>query len=435
MTQLYSPPSARTVKAIVSGSVANLVTWYDWYIYSAFAIYFSASFFPHGSQTVQLLQTAGIFALGFLMRPVGGWVLGAFADRYGRRRSMIVAVGLMSFGSLLIAVTPSYESIGVYAPILLLFARLVQGLSIGGETGISTAYLSEMPPPHRRGFYSSFQYATLVGGQILALGTLIVLQRFFLSEEQLHDWGWRIPFVIGAFLTLITFYLHNHLHETKAYETAKARSAAKPQSTWKKLAQHPKAVATVIGLTLGGTLAFYTYITYMQKYLANTVGLSKADATLITFGALLVFAVVQPLFGGLSDRVGRRPLLIGFGILGVCCTVPLIGAINRAGSNWEIFGLLCICLIILSAYTSISAAVKAEVFPAEVRAVGVGLPHAITVAVFGGSAEYVALWLKSVGHEGWFYWYVAAAIFISLIMFIRMKDTRTHNRMDGEPHG
>ncbi len=434
MTQLYTRPSARTIRAIISGSVANLVTWYDWYIYSAFAIYFSASFFPSGSQTVQLLQTAGIFALGFLMRPVGGWILGAFADRYGRRKSMFVAVWLMSFGSLLIAATPSYETIGIYAPVLLLLARLVQGISIGGETGVSTAYLSEMPPPHRRGFYSSFQYATLVGGQILALGTLILLQQFVLNDQQLHAWGWRIPFVIGALLTLITFYLHNHLHETRAYQTAKEKGSSET-GVWKKLIRHPRAIFIVIGLTLGGTLAFYTYITYMQKYLTNTIGMSKADATMVTFAGLLVFAFVQPLFGGLSDRVGRRPLLIAFGVLGVCCTVPLISAISRSSSNWEVFGLFTIGLLILSAYTSISAAVKAEIFPAEVRAIGVGLPHAVTVALFGGSVEYVALWLKEAGYEEWFYWYITAGIFISLVMFIFMKDTRTHNKMDGEPHG
>lgn len=434
MYQTSTKPTIRTIKAIIGGSVANLVTWYDWYVYSAFAIYFSASFFPHGSQTVQLLQTAGIFALGFLMRPVGGWLLGTFADRFGRRKSMMVSVLLMSFGSFMIAVTPTYETIGMGAPVLLLFARLLQGISVGGETGVSTAYLSEMPPPHRRGFYSSFQYATLVGGQILALGTLILLQKFMLTDQELHDWGWRIPFGIGAFLTLVTFYLHNNLHETKAYQAAKMRNTSK-EGVWKKLIRHPRAILIVVGLTLGGTLAFYTYITYMQKYLTNTVGISKEDSTVITFGALLVFALIQPLFGGLSDRIGRRPLLIVFGVLGVCFTVPLVTAMNQATSNWEIFGLLTLCLVILSAYTSISAAVKAEIFPAEVRAIGVALPHAVTVAVFGGSAEYVALWLKNAGYEEWFYWYVTAAIFISLVMFVFMKDTRTNNKMDSEPHG
>ncbi len=426
--------SKRSISAIISGSLANLLVWYDWYIYSAFAIYFSASFFPHGSQTVQLLQTAGVFALGFFMRPVGGWVLGAFADRFGRRKSMLLSVYLMSFGSVLIAVTPTYHAIGVYAPVLLLLGRLIQGLSIGGGTGISTAYLTEMSPPYRRGFYASFQYATLVGGQILALGLLIVLQKFVLSDQALHDWGWRIPFAVGSVLTLGMFYLNDNLHETKAYQAANAGTKVKKR-IWARLAAHPGAIMMVVGLTMGGTLAFYTAIIYMQKYLVNTVGISKEDATLITFVSLSVFALVQPLFGALSDRIGRRPLLIAFGVLGVCTTIPLMTAIGRATSNWQIFGLLVIYLLILSAYSSISVVVKAEIFPAEIRVIGVGLPHAITVALFGGSAEYVALWLKNIGHEMWFYWYITIAIFISLLMFVFMKDTRTNNKMAGEPHG
>ncbi len=433
MSQSASPNN-RIIKSIITGSLASLLIWYDWYIYSAFAIYFSAAFFPHGSQTVQLLQTAGVFALGFFMRPVGGWVLGAFADRFGRRKSMLLSVSLMSFGSVVIALTPAYTTIGVYAPILLLFGRLVQGLSIGGGTGISTAYLTEMSPPHRRGFYASFQYLTLVGGQLIALGLLIVLQKFLLSDKQLHDWGWRIPFAIGAVLTLGMFYLNNNLPETKAYQAAGGKDTVK-KSIWSQLVRHPKSIMMVVGLTLGGTLAFYTAIIYMQKYLVNTGGISKEDATLITFVSLLVFALAQPLFGAISDRIGRRPLLLVFGVLGVCLTVPLMTAIGRSTSNWEILSLLLVYMVILSTYSSISVVVKAELFPAEVRVIGVGLPHAITVAVFGGSAEYVALWLKNIGHEMWFYWYITIAIFISLLMFIFMKDTRTNNKMTGEPHG
>lgn len=426
--------SKRRIKAVFSGSLANLLVWFDWYIYAAFSIYFSSSFFPHGSQTVQLLQTAGVFALGFLMRPVGGRFLGAFADRFGRRKSMLLAVFLMSFGSLLIAIIPTYQTIGVYAPILLLFARLIQGLSIGGGTGITTAYLTEMAPPHRRGFYASFQYLTLVGGQILALGLLIVLQKFILTDAQLHDWGWRIPFAIGAILTLGIVYLQDNIQETKAYQAAVVKYTRK-RKIWSQLLQYPKAMLMVVGLTLGGTLAFYTAIVYMQKYLVNTGGISKEDATVITFLALLVFALTQPLFGAISDRIGRRPLLITFGVLGVCTTVPLMTAIGNSTSNWVIFGLLLIYLLILSLYSSISVVVKAEIFPAEVRVIGAGLPHALTVAIFGGTAEYIALWLKNIGHESWFYWYVTAGIFISLIMFLFMDDTWKKNRMEGEPDG
>lgn len=430
-----STKSSGAIKAIIGGSLANLLVWYDWYIYAAFAIYFSASFFPYGSQTVQLLQTAGVFALGFLMRPIGGWLLGAFADRFGRRKSMLLSVFMMSFGSLLIAIVPTYNSIGIYAPILLLLARLIQGLSIGGGTGITTAYLTEMSPPHRRGFYASFQYVTLVSGQIIALGLLIVLQKFVLTNDQLYNWGWRIPFAIGAVLTLGMIYLQNHLRETKAYLVANIASKGQQKNIWYRLIRHPKAIVMVVGVTLGGTLAFYTATIYMQKYLVNTGGISKEDATIITFVGLLVFALIQPLFGALSDRIGRRPLLLAFGILGVLTTVPLMTAISRLTSNWVILGLLLIYLVIVSAYSSISVVVKAEMFPAEVRVVGVGLPHAITVAVFGGSAEYVALWLKNAGHEMWFYWYVTLGIFLSLLMFVFMKDTRTNNKIDGEPYG
>lgn len=423
------------VKYIISGSLANLLVWYDWYIYAAFSIYFSAAFFPHGSQTVQLLQTAGVFALGFLMRPIGGRILGAFADRFGRRKSMLLSVYMMSIGSLLIAVAPPYDSIGVYAPIILLLARLIQGLSIGGGTGITTAYLTEMSPPNRRGFYASFQYVTLVGGQIIALGLLIILQKFILTDEQLHQWGWRIPFAIGTVLTLGMLYLQNYIKETQAYQAVSSRSGHVKQSVWAQLIRYPKAIMMVVGLTLGGTLAFYTAIVYMQKYLVNTGGLSKEDATMITFVALIVFALIQPLFGALSDRIGRKPLLLAFGILGVVTTVPLMTVISQSTSNWEIFFLLLLYLIVLSAYSSISVVVKAEIFPAEIRVIGVGLPHAITVALFGGSAEYIALWLKNAGHEMWFYWYVTLGIFISLVMFIKMKDTRTNNKIDGEPYG
>lgn len=423
----------RTLKAIKGGALANLLIWYDWYIYSAFAIYFSPSFFPHGSQTVQLLKTAGVFALGFLMRPVGSWVLGTFADRYGRRKSMFLAIFLMSFGSLLIAITPKYEVIGVFAPILLLIARLLQGLSIGGGTGIATAYLSEMAPPHRRGYFASFQYATLVGGQIIALGLLLVLQKFVLSDEALYEWGWRIPFIIGAFLTLSMYRLSSQIQETKAFQAANESGEVKKK--WSLLIRHPKAILMVVGLTMGGTLAFYTAISYMQKYLVNTGGISKQDATLITFVGLLVFAFVQPLFASISDRIGRRPLLITFGVLGVLTTVPLMRAISQASNNWEILGFLIVYLLILSTYSSISVVVKAEIFPAQIRVIGAGLPHALTVALFGGTAEYIALWLKNWGHEEWYYWYITLAIFISLLMFVFMKDTRTHNKMRGEPHG
>jgi MFS transporter, MHS family, alpha-ketoglutarate permease len=420
--------SRRRLKAIFGGSVGNLVEWYDWYAYSAFALYFSASFFPEGNKTAQLLNTAGIFALGFLMRPIGGWLFGRIADKVGRKQSMTLSVLLMSFGSMLIAFIPTYQSVGIIAPIMLLIARLLQGLSVGGEYGVSATYLSEMATRNRRGFYSSFQYVTLIGGQLFALGIQLILQKW-LSDEQLHDWGWRIPFVIGAILSLVALYLRSTLYETQAFEAQKNKSEER-KGTIKELLKHPKALLTVVGLTLGGTLAFYTYTTYMQKFLVNTVNLSKAESTQISFISMLIFAVIQPVFGALSDRIGRRPLLISFGVLGTVCTVPLLTSLSHTTSPYSAFFLLLAGLIIVSGYTSINAIVKAELFPAEVRALGVGLPYALTVAIFGGTAEYVALWLKNSGHEEYFYWYITGCIFLSLLVYVVMRDTKETSMLE-----
>jgi MHS family alpha-ketoglutarate permease-like MFS transporter len=421
--------TAQRIKAIVGGSIGNLVEWYDWYAYAAFAIYFSHSFFPNSSMTAQLLNTAGIFAVGFLMRPIGGWLFGSIADKIGRKRAMTLSVLLMSFGSLLIALTPTYKTIGVLAPALLLIARLLQGLSVGGEYGVSATYLSEMATSDRRGFYSSFQYVTLIGGQLIALGIQLILQKLLLTEAQLEDWGWRIPFVIGAILSVVALYLRANLHETEAFENKKNLSENKKGSIT-ELLKHPKALLTVIGLTLGGTLAFYTYTTYMQKFLVNTVHLTKEESTLISFISLFIFACLQPVFGALSDKIGRRPLLLSFGILGTIFTYPLLNALSTTTSMWGAFFLIMAALIIVSGYTSINAVVKAELFPSEVRALGVGLPYALTVAIFGGTAEYIALWFKQENVEHYFYWYITACIFFSFIVYATMKDTKKTSTLD-----
>lgn len=421
--------TAQRIKAIVGGSIGNLVEWYDWYAYAAFAIYFSNSFFPHSDLNAQLMNTAGIFAVGFLMRPIGGWIFGSIADKIGRKKAMTLSVLLMSFGSLLIALTPTYKTIGILAPVLLLIARLLQGLSVGGEYGVSATYLSEMASENRRGFYSSFQYVTLIGGQLIALGIQLILQKLLLTETQLEEWGWRIPFVIGALLSVIALYLRANLHETEAFENKKEVSEKK-KGTVKELLKHPKALLTVVGLTLGGTLAFYTYTTYMQKFLVNTVHLTKEQSTLISFVSLFIFACLQPVFGALSDRIGRRPLLLGFGILGTLFTVPLLTTLSTTTSMWTAFFLIMAALIIVSGYTSINAVVKAELFPSEIRALGVGLPYALTVAIFGGTAEYIALWFKQIGTEQYFYWYITGCILFSLIVYAGMKDTRKNSALD-----
>jgi MFS transporter, MHS family, alpha-ketoglutarate permease len=423
--QAIDASAGRRIKAILVGSSGNLVEWYDFYVYAAFSLYFAKSFFPQGDQTAQLLATAGIFAVGFLMRPLGAWLFGRLADRSGRRIALTASVLLMCFGSALIAITPTYETIGVAAPVLLLVARLIQGLSLGGEYGTSATYLSEMATPQHRGFYSSFQYVTLIGGQLCAMLVLIILQKLLLTEAELEAWGWRIPFVIGALLAVVVYVMRRDMHETEAFTKSKNRDGS-----LKALLRYPREVAIVIGLTLGGTVAFYTFTTYMQKFLVNTSGFSKDTATLIMASALFLFMLLQPVVGAISDRVGRRRVLLAFGVMGTLCTVPILSALQGTRDPWLAFLLILSGLVIVSGYTAINAVVKAELFPTHVRALGVGFPYALTVALFGGTAEYVGLWFKQAGHEIWFYWYITACIAISLAVYASMRDTRHQSAMD-----
>jgi MHS family alpha-ketoglutarate permease-like MFS transporter len=406
------------VFAIVGASSGNLVEWFDFYIYSFCALYFSSAFFPKQNPTAQLLNTAGIFAAGFLMRPIGGWLFGRVADRYGRRNSMMISVLMMCFGSLMIAALPTHATIGNAAPALLLVARLFQGLSVGGEYGTSATYMSEVAEPGRKGFYASFQYVTLIGGQLCALLVLGILQ-LFLSHDELVAWGWRIPFVVGAIVALIALFLRRSLHETT---TASERSSKAAGSVAALLRNHTRAFVTVLGFTAGGSLIFYAFTTYMQKYLVNTVGMNTKTASHIMTACLLIYALLQPAFGALSDRIGRKTSMILFGLLAAICTTPIFSALRGVQSPLMAGVFIVAALAIISLYTSISGLLKAEMFPVEVRALGVGLSYAVANAIFGGSAEYVALWFKSVGHEPYFYWYVSGMCAIACLVAIAMPD-------------
>jgi len=421
--------SVVNLRSIFSGSAGNLVEYFDWYVYASFSLYFAPVFFPSGSQTVQLMNTAAVFAIGFLVRPIGGLLLGHLADRAGRKTALILSVLLMGGGSLLIVVTPGYARIGALAPALLLFARVLQGISLGGEYGASATYLSEIAPANRRGFYSSFQYVTIIMGQLLALGLLIVLQRA-LSTDELSDWGWRVPFLIGAVLSACALYLRRTMDEPAVF--TRARAASSRPGGLKELLRYPRELFTVLALTAGGTVSFYCFTTYMQKYLVNTTGFSINDATLISSLALLVFIALQPLVGWLSDFTGRRSMLITFGVLGTLFTVPILSALAKPQSFASALGWYLAGVLITTGYTSINAIFKAELFPVHVRALGVALPFAIAVSLFGGTAEYVALVLKNAGHESWFYYYVSALAFFCLVVSITMQDTKATSRIARE---
>ena len=415
------------LRSIIGGSTGNLVEWYDWYVYSAFTLYFAPVFFPQGDRTAQLLNAAAVFAVGFLMRPIGAWIMGIYSDRKGRKAGLTLSVALMCGGSLLIALSPGYDQIGWGAPALLVAARLMQGLSVGGEYGASATYLSVMAGKRRRGFFSSFQYVTLISGQLLALLVLLLLQAV-LPEPELEAWGWRIPFVIGGALAVVVFYLRRGLAETESFKNAQAEGETAPRSSGLILfRRYPRQALTVIALTAGGTLAFYAYSTYMQKFLVNTSGFSRETATAISAAALFVYMLIQPLAGALSDRIGRKPLMVAFGVLGVAFTWIIFTTLAKTSDPFAAFAIVLGALIIVTGYTSINAVVKAELFPAHIRALGVALPYALANTIFGGTAEYVALWFKQQGMESGFYWYVTGMIGVSLITYLRMRDTQKHS--------
>jgi MHS family alpha-ketoglutarate permease-like MFS transporter len=417
----------RRIKAIFIGSIGNLVEWYDFFAYASFALYFAQAFFPSSDPVAQQLNAAVLFAAGFLVRPLGGWVFGHFADRYGRRNALTTSVLMMCVGSLMVAVTPTYATIGVFAPVMLGIARVVQGVSLGGEYGTSATYLSEVADEKNRGFYSSFQYVTLIGGQLCAILVLLLLQQVFLTGDEIRAWGWRIPFFIGAGLAIIAAIMRRNLHETDAF--LKESNAAKRESSLRVLLQYPREIMLVIGLTLGGTTAFYTYTTYMQKFLKLSVKLTDEQTTMVTGGSLIFAMLLQPLYGAISDRIGRKWLLIGFGVCGTIFTIPILTTLQTATGPWMAFFLIAAAWMIVAGYTSINAVVKAELFPTNVRATGVGLPYALTVSIFGGTVDSVALWFKSIGHESGFYYYLTGCIAISLVVYVLMRDTKKHSKI------
>jgi len=461
-------PVAR-LRAILGGSAGNFVEWYDWFAYSAFTLYFAGHFFPKGDQTAQLLQAAAVFAVGFLARPIGAWAMGYYADRAGRRAALTVAVALMSLGSFAIALIPSYEQIGVLAPIALMSARVLQGLSVGGEYGASATYMSEMAGRSRRGFWSSFQYVTLIMGQLAATLVLLVLQHT-LDKPDLEAWGWRIPFAIGGLLAVVVFWIRSSLEESTAFRNVEEHQRTRldpvhmrwvvillavalaicvwlfrsghPQALSLSVAvlvvwqlslvaplavSHPKEVFMVGGLTAAGSLSFYAYTTYLPKFLVNTSGFTKDTATAISAGSLLVYMCIQPLMGHMSDRWGRRTnLMIAFG-LGMVFTYPVMATLAQTQSFMPALVLATSLVLMHSAYSSVSAVVKAELFPAHIRAMGVALPYAIANTVFGGTAEYMALWFKSQAMENGFYIYVAGMMAIAFLIAVRIRDTNRHS--------
>jgi len=415
------------VSSIAGACAGNLVEWYDFFVYAYSSIYFAAAFFPASDQGTQLLSTAAVFAVGFFMRPLGGWLFGYIADTRGRKISMIVSVALMCAGSLLVACLPTYEAIGIAAPALLVLARLVQGLSVGAEYGTGATYLAEVAGPGRRAFYGSFQYFTIIAGQLLALSTVTVLQHL-LTAEDLRGWGWRIPFVIGSLGAIVVSVLRRTMSETATRERMRDKEAGSIRG----LMRHKRAVLLVLAITTGGSLYFYTFTTYMQKFLVLSAGFSANTVSFIMTSALVCYMLAQPVFGLLSDRIGIKRSMVLYSVGAVLLVAPILLAIQSTRDPLVAFALVLGGLLVASFYTPIAGLVKAELFPAEVRALGVGLPYAIANAMFGGTAEYVALSLRGAGVEPYFFFYVAVVNVMVLLASLALPPLDKHGYLEGD---
>ncbi|CAI3792196.1 Sialic acid transporter NanT [Pseudarthrobacter sp. MM222] len=437
-TQLSeSAQTRRAVSNILKGSAGNLVEWYDLYVYTVFAAYFQAHFFNSQDDLQAGLEAMAVFSTSFLMRPVGAWFFGRYADRKGRKAALTLSVTIMSAGSFAIAILPTTQQIGVWALVLLILVRLVQGFSVGGEYGTSATYMSEAATSKRRGFFSSFQYVTLIGGQMLALLVLVILQNT-IDKGALTEWGWRIPFAIGGVAALVVLWLRRSMEETVSAEQVEAAKVpavagvAQPGTMKLLFTQHWKPLLICIGVTLGGTVAFYTYTNFILKFMNDTSGIAKTDTSVINFWALFIFMLLQPVYGIISDKVGRRPLLLWFGITGVLFTWPLLSTLAGTKDPFTAFLLMLGGLLIVGGYTSINALVKAELFPASIRALGVGLGYAIANSLFGGTVPLLGAAFQKAERVDLFFTYVTVAIAVSLLVYIFALKNKKATHLDHE---
>ncbi|WP_222438577.1 MFS transporter [Rhodococcus sp. BP22] len=434
-TPPVSSPAAtrRAVYNTLRGSSGNLVEWYDVYVYTVFATYFENQFFDSADKNSTLYVYA-IFAVTFLMRPVGSWFFGRYADRNGRRAALTFSVSLMAACSLVISLTPGRESIGVWAAIILILSRLVQGFATGGEYGASATYMSEAATRERRGFFSSFQYVTLVGGHVLAQVTLLIMQ-VFLDRGQMEEFGWRIAFFIGGVAAVVVFWLRRSMDEslTKDQLAAVRSGVDRASGSMRELlSNYWRALLVCFLVTAGGTIAFYTYSVNAPSMIRTAYEDRGMTGTWINLFGLVFLMLLQPIGGMISDKVGRKPLLVFFGIGGVLYTYFLITYLPTATSVFASVTLVCVGYVILTGYTSINAIVKAELFPSHVRALGVGLGYALANSAFGGTAPLIYQAAKNSGQVTWFIVYVTVVIAVSLLVYIFVLRNKSETVLDRE---
>jgi MHS family alpha-ketoglutarate permease-like MFS transporter len=408
-------------KAIIAGAIGNTVEWVDWAVYATFSPIFARQFFPSGSEAAALLSTLAVFAVGFVMRPIGGAVLGAYADRHGRKKGLTLTISLMAGASLVIALCPTYSAIGVLAPLVLLLARLVQGFSAGGEFGSSSAFLIESAAPRRRAFAGSWQQVSVGAGALIASAMGAVLTST-LDQAALHSWGWRVAFAVAGLLGLVGLWLRRSVHETESFEKVRAAQQQRRNPIVAMVRDHPGAALRVAGITIAGTLIYYVWVTYMPTYAHLTTGIPLNQALLANTLAMLVFLVLLPFGGLLSDRIGRKPTMTAFAAGFLLFAWPAFHFLSH--NFWGLFLIEVIGLVLIVGYSANCAVIMAEQFPAEVRTTGIGLPYALAVAIFGGTAPYVTTWMSTHHHSDLVWIYVGVAALIGIAVYSTMPETK-----------
>ena len=422
MTTLAPPVDQKRSRTIVGTGVGNALEWFDWNIYAIFATFFAAQFFSGENRVSALLATLAVFAVGFVARPFGGFLFGWISDRRGRRAAMTLSVALAAGGSFAIGLSPTYESIGIGASLILLTARLVQGLAHGGELPSAQTYLSEVAPRQKRGLWASLIYVSGTLGVIVGTGMAAILTAV-LDDQQMAAWGWRIPFVLGGFFGLYALVMRRRLDETEAFEREVGHQPAPPaESMWTAIVRHRTQALQVIGMTVGVTIVYYAWAISAPQYAISSRGIDPGSALWAGVVASLVFIAALPVWGAVSDRVGRRPVLLGC-VLGLAVSVfPLNALVGDSAVRLGIA--MSLALVLIAGPAAIVPAVYAELFPTRIRTVGVGVPYSIAVATFGGTAPYLQTWLGGTFGPSWFNGYVIVMLLISAVAIASVPETR-----------
>jgi len=415
-------PHKLPVRTLVAASIGNAIEWYDWTVYATFLVYFATQFFPANNPSLALINTTATYAVAFFFRPIGGWLLGRFADVRGRKAAMILTIMLMAGGSLAIGILPTFQQVGWLAPVLLLLARIAQGLSLGGEVSNASAYLAEIAPQGRRGRYSAFFY-TSTGSALLLASLLGVLLTTTLSDEQLRSFGWRIPFVIGGVLAVVGVYLRRNLSETEQFEANKGKAQKVHRPLLTTLTRHPRAVGTLVGITLLSTLNYYTFFSALTPYAVGSKGLKGSDVFIALSVGTALFIALQYPFGKLSDRFGRKPQLLVWSAALTLLVVPLSKLITPESGLPQLLIVFCTGLGLYALMASIAPAIMSELFPTELRGVGIGAWYNVTVAVFGGTAPLVIATLAARGRADLFFVYVTVGAGIAFGTILTLRET------------